>query len=134
MRLDGLAWDEAPRPLTNILLQAIPSETFHDKANGGFCAWMDVAMSGAFSKQACCGLGIFQIAVTTDTFLNIELTKQKPSIRKEFLYIFMFCLIFVQNYHFGLVTGVVHQVRFPKAINEDDNLHWKLCSLKRDVA
>ncbi len=26
MYLDGLAWDAAPRPLTNILLQAIPSE------------------------------------------------------------------------------------------------------------
>ncbi len=43
MHLGGLAWDAAPRPPSNILLQAIPSETFHDEANGGFGAWMDEA-------------------------------------------------------------------------------------------
>ncbi len=43
MHLGGLAWDAALRPLVNILLQVIPSETFHDEANGGFCAWMDEA-------------------------------------------------------------------------------------------
>ncbi len=34
MRLRGLGWDVAPRPLLNILLKAIPSKTFLDKTNG----------------------------------------------------------------------------------------------------
>ncbi len=46
MHLGGLAWDAAPRPLANILLQVIPSETFHDEANGGFCAWTGEATYG----------------------------------------------------------------------------------------
>ncbi len=41
MQLGGLAWDAAPRPLANILLQAIPSNPFHDKWNGGVGAWMN---------------------------------------------------------------------------------------------
>ncbi len=35
-----MARDAAPRPLANIFLQAIPSKAFHDKASGGFGAWM----------------------------------------------------------------------------------------------
>ncbi len=34
VRLRGLGWDVAPRPLLNILLKAIPSKTFLDKRNG----------------------------------------------------------------------------------------------------
>ncbi len=40
VHLGGLAWGTAPRPLANIFSQAIPSETFHDEANGGSYAWM----------------------------------------------------------------------------------------------
>ncbi len=34
MRLRGMGWDVAPRPLLSIVLKAIPSETFLDKTNG----------------------------------------------------------------------------------------------------
>ncbi len=36
----GLARDAAPRPLVNILLQVIPSKTFHDYMSGAFGGWM----------------------------------------------------------------------------------------------
>ncbi len=40
MHLGGLPWDAASCTLANILLQAIPSDTFHEEANGGSCGWM----------------------------------------------------------------------------------------------
>ncbi len=40
IHLGGLPWDAASCPLANILLQAIPSQTFHEDANGDPCGWM----------------------------------------------------------------------------------------------
>ncbi len=53
MHLGGLLWDAAPCPLANILLQAIPSDTFHEEANGGSFGWMDetVKAVGDFSSE-----------------------------------------------------------------------------------
>ncbi len=53
IHLDGLPWDAASCPLANILLQAIPSKTFHEDANGDPCGWMGetVKAVGDFSLE-----------------------------------------------------------------------------------
>ncbi len=53
MHLGGLPWDAASCPLVNILLQAIPSDTLHEEANGGACGWMGETMKavGDFSSE-----------------------------------------------------------------------------------
>ncbi len=53
IHLGGLPWDAASCPLANILLQAIPSDTFHEEANGGFCGRMGETVNafGEFSSE-----------------------------------------------------------------------------------
>ncbi len=53
MHLGGLPWDALSCPLANIPLQAIPSDTFHEEANGGSCGWMGetVKVVGDFSSE-----------------------------------------------------------------------------------
>ncbi len=54
VHLGGLAWGTAPFPLASMFLQAIPSETFHDEANGCSYAWMGETVKGVkdFSSES----------------------------------------------------------------------------------